>query len=142
MSGSLNKVTLIGNLGRDPDIRFLPDGSKVTSFSLATGESWKDRSTGERKDRTEWHKIVIFNEHIVDVIEKHVRKGSKLYLEGQLQSRKWTDSTGAERYTTEVVLSKFKGEMIILDPKKSDNDFDSRAEDRTPDAPLDDEIPF
>jgi len=142
LSGSLNKVTLVGNLGRDPEVRFLPDGSKVTSFSLATGESWKDKATGERKDRTEWHKIVIFNEHIVDVVEKHVRKGTKIYIEGQLQSRKWTDATGTERYTTEVVLSKFKGEMIILDPKKSDGDFEGRNGDSSSNIPLGDEIPF
>ncbi len=142
MSGSLNKVILIGNLGRDPEVRFLPDGSKVTSFSLATGESWKDKATGERKDRTEWHKVVVFNEHIVDVIEKYVRKGTKIYIEGQVQSRKWTDASGVEKYTTEIVLSKYKGEMIILDSKKSDGDFEMRSDERPTDIPLNDDIPF
>lgn len=145
MAGSLNKVILIGNLGKDPDIRFMPDGSKVASFSLATGETWKDKTTGERKERTEWHRITVFNERLADIVEKYVRKGTKLYIEGQLQTRKWTDQTGADRYTTEVVLGKFRGDLVILDPKKSDigSDFESRSEDMAPaDIPVDDDIPF
>ena len=145
MAGSLNKVILIGNLGKDPDIRFMPDGSKVASFSLATGETWKDKTTGERKERTEWHRITVFNERLADIVEKYVRKGTKLYIEGQLQTRKWTDQRGADRYTTEVVLGKFRGDLVILDPKKSDigSDFESRSEDMAPaDIPVDDDIPF
>ena len=142
MSGSLNKVTLIGNLGKDPDIRFLPDGSKVASFSVATSESWKDKTTGERKDKTEWHRVVVFNDRLADILEKYVRKGSKLYVEGQLQTRKWTDSSGVEKYTTEIVLSKFRGDIIIMDSKRSDNGFDSRHDEHPTDIPLDDEIPF
>ena len=145
MAGSLNKVILIGNLGKDPDIRFMPDGSKVASFSLATGETWKDKTTGERKERTEWHRIAVFNERLADIVEKYIRKGTKLYIEGQLQTRKWTDQTGIERYTTEVVLGKFRGDLVILDPKKSDisSDFEPRSEDMAPaDIPVDDDIPF
>ena len=120
MAGTLNKVILVGNLGKDPEVRFMPDGSKVTSFSLATGEVWKDKNTGERKEKTEWHRITIFNERLIEIVEKYVRKGTKLYLEGQLQTRGWTDKTGVERYTTEIVLGKFRGDLIILDPKPSD----------------------
>ncbi len=146
MAGSLNKVTLIGNLGRDPDVRFMPDGSKVASFSLATSDTWKDKTTGERKDKTEWHRITVFNERLVEILEKYVRKGTKLYIEGQLQTRKWTDQAGTERYTTEVVLGKFRGDMVILDPKRSDSsttDSEPKAEDIVPaDIPVDDDIPF
>ena len=115
MAGSVNKVILVGNLGRDPEIRSTQDGTKVANLSLATSESWRDKSTGERKERTEWHRVVIFNERLVDVIEKYVKKGSKLYIEGALQTRKWTDNTGAEKYTTEVVLQRFRGELTMLD---------------------------
>lgn len=144
MAGSLNKVTLIGNLGRDPDVRFMPDGSKVASFSLATSDTWKDKATGERKDKTEWHRITVFNERIVEILEKYVRKGTKLYIEGQLQTRKWTDQTGSDRYTTEIVLGKFRGDMVILDPKKSDAiSVEPKTEDMAPaDIPVDDDIPF
>lgn len=145
MAGSLNKVILIGNLGKDPEIRFMPDGSKVASFSLATGETWKDKSTGERKDRTEWHRISVFNDRLADVVEKYVRKGTKLYIEGQLQTRKWTDQTGADRYTTEVVLGKFRGELVILDSRKGDgsSELDSKVDGFAPaDIPVDDDIPF
>ena len=115
MAGSVNKVILVGNLGRDPEIRSTQDGTKVANLSLATSESWRDKNTGERKERTEWHRVVIFNERLVDVIEKYVKKGSKLYIEGALQTRKWTDNTGAEKYTTEVVLQRFRGELTMLD---------------------------
>lgn len=128
MSGSVNKVILVGNVGKDPEVRFLNDGGKVASFSVATSESWKDRNTGERKDRTEWHKVVVFNDRLVDVIERYVKKGAKLYLEGQLQTRKWTDQQGQEKYTTEVVLTKFKGELAMLDGRTSDSsDFRSES---------------
>ena len=115
MAGSVNKVILVGNLGRDPEIRSTQDGTKVANLSLATSESWRDKNTGERKERTEWHRVVIFNERLVDVVEKYVKKGSKLYIEGALQTRKWTDNTGAEKYTTEVVLQRFRGDLTMLD---------------------------
>lgn len=121
MAGSVNKVILVGNLGRDPEVRHSPDGTKIVSLSIATSESWKDRTSGERRDRTEWHRVVIFNDRISDVVEKYVHKGSKIYIEGQLQTRKWTDQQGQERYTTEVVLSKYRGELTILDSKGSDS---------------------
>lgn len=142
MAGSLNKVTLIGNLGKDPEIRFMPDGSRVASFSLATSDSWKDKSTGERKDKTEWHRIAVFNEKLAEVIEKYVRKGTKLYIEGQLQTRKWTDQSGADKYTTEIVLGKFRGDLVILDSKKSDGEFDGHVDETPSDIPVDDDIPF
>lgn len=142
MAGSLNKVTLIGNLGRDPEIRFMPDGSRVASFSLATSDTWKDKTTGERKDRTEWHRIVVFNEKLAEVVEKYIRKGTKLYIEGQLQTRKWTDQTGVDKYTTEVVLGKFRGDLVILDPKKTDGEFESKNDEMPSDIPLNDDIPF
>lgn len=119
MAGSLNKVMLIGNLGRDPEVRSLNSGEKVANLALATGESWTDKATGERKERTEWHRIAVFNDRLVDVIEKYCRKGSKLYVEGQLQTRKYTDNAGVERYQTEVVLSKFRGELTLLDSRNA-----------------------
>ncbi len=115
MAGSVNKVILVGNLGRDPEIRTTQDGLKVANLSLATSDSWRDKNTGERKERTEWHRVVIFNERLVDVVEKYLRKGSKLYVEGALQTRKWTDNSGQERYTTEIVLQRFRGELTMLD---------------------------
>lgn len=115
MSGSVNKVVLVGNLGKDPDIRMAQDGTKIAQLSVATSETWKDRLTGEKKDKTEWHRVVVFNPNIADVCEKYLRKGAKVYLEGQLQTRKWTDQTGQEKYTTEIVLPKFKGELTMLD---------------------------
>ena len=145
VAGTLNKVILVGNLRKDPEVRFMPDGSKVTSFSLATGEVWKDKTTGERKEKTEWHRITIFNERIVEIVEKYVRKGTKLYIEGQLQTRGWTDKTGVERYTTEIVLGKFRGDLIILDPKPSDAGSATQNASGTPsdvDIPLNDDIPF
>jgi single-strand DNA-binding protein len=114
MAGSLNKVTLIGNLGKDPEIRKTQDGRPIAVFSLATTESWKDKS-GERRDKTEWHNIVVFNEGLCGVIEKYIKKGSKIYIEGQLQTRKWQDKEGHDRYTTEVVLQGFSSQLIMLD---------------------------
>ncbi len=119
MSGYLNKATLIGNLGRDPEVRHSVDGQKIVNLSVATSEYWKDRNTGERKDKTEWHRVVIFNDRLADVAEQYLQKGSKIYIEGQLQTRKWTDQQGIERYSTEVVLSKFRGELTMLDSKSS-----------------------
>lgn len=117
MAGSVNKVILIGNLGRDPEIRSTQDGTKVANLSVATSESWRDKSSGERREKTEWHRVVIFNERLVDVAERFLKKGSKVYLEGALQTRKWTDQSGAEKYTTEVVLQRFRGELTMLDGK-------------------------
>ena len=115
MAGSVNKVILVGNLGRDPEIRSTQDGTRVANLSLATSESWRDKSSGERRERTEWHRVVVFNDRIVDVCERFLKKGSKIYIEGALQTRKWTDQSGAEKYTTEVVLQKFRGELTMLD---------------------------
>ncbi|HTR18059.1 MAG TPA: single-stranded DNA-binding protein [Acetobacteraceae bacterium] len=115
MAGSVNKVILVGNLGRDPEVRNTQDGQKIVQLSLATSETWNDRASGERKERTEWHRVVIFNERLADVAERFLRKGSKVYVEGSLQTRKWTDQSGQEKYTTEVVLGKFRGELTMLD---------------------------
>jgi single-strand DNA-binding protein len=115
MAGSVNKVILIGNLGRDPEVRSTQDSMKIVQLSIATSESWKDKMSGERKDKTEWHRVVIFNERLAEVAEKFLKKGSKVYVEGQLQTRKWTDKDGLEKYTTEVVLSRFRGELTMLD---------------------------
>jgi single-strand DNA-binding protein len=115
MAGSVNKVILVGNLGRDPEVRTLNNGGKVVQLNVATSESWRDRQSGERQERTEWHRVVIFNENLGEIAEKYLRKGSKVYLEGQLQTRKWTDNSGQERYTTEVVLQRYRGELTLLD---------------------------
>ena len=115
MAGSVNKVILIGNLGKDPEIRSFQTGGRVAKFSLATSENWKDKNTGERKEKTEWHNVVVYNERLVDVVERFVKKGSKLYIEGALETRKYTDKDGNERYTTEVVLKQFRGELTMLD---------------------------
>jgi len=117
MAGSVNKVILVGNLGRDPEVRSTQDGTKVANLSLATSESWRDRNTGERRERTEWHRVVIFNERLAEIAEKYLRKGSKIYVEGQLQTRKWTDQNGQDRYSTEVVLQRFRGELTMLDSR-------------------------
>jgi len=117
MSGSVNKVILVGNLGRDPEIRTLNSGDRVANFTMATSESWRDRTSGERRERTEWHRVVIFNDNLVKVAENYLKKGSKVYIEGALQSRKFNDQSGAERTTTEVVLQKFRGELTMLDGK-------------------------
>jgi single-strand DNA-binding protein len=115
MAGSVNKVILVGNLGRDPEVRRLNSGEPVVNLRVATSESWKDKATGERKEKTEWHSVVIFNENLARVAEQYLKKGSKVYLEGQLQTRKWTDQQGQEKYTTEVVLQRFRGELTLLD---------------------------
>jgi single-strand DNA-binding protein len=162
MAGSVNKVILVGNLGRDPEIRSTQDGTRVANLSVATSESWRDRNSGERKERTEWHRVVIFNDRLVEIVEKYLKKGSKIYLEGALQTRKWTDNSGQERYSTEVVLQKFRGELTMLDggrggeggfaggePDHSGDDYGAapsrgggRSERRPPVQELDDEIPF
>jgi len=115
MAGSVNKVILVGNLGADPEIRTLNSGDRVANLRLATSETWRDRGSGERKERTEWHRVVIFNDNLVKVAENYLRKGSKVYVEGALQTRKWTDQSGQEKYSTEVVLQKFRGELTMLD---------------------------
>ena len=158
MAGSVNKVILVGNLGRDPEIRTTQDGTRVANLSLATSETWRDRNSGERRERTEWHRVAIFNERLVDVAEKYLRKGSKVYIEGQLQTRKWTDQNGQERYTTEVVLQRFRGELTMLDSRSSGGGDFAEAPSADYPAPggpggtgagrsagggdLDDEIPF
>lgn len=114
MAGSVNKVILVGNLGKDPEIRTLTSGDRVANLSLATSETWRDKSSGERKEKTEWHRVVIFNDNLVKVAESYLRKGSTVYIEGSLQTRKWTDNAGVEKYSTEVVLQKFRGELTML----------------------------
>ena len=115
MAGSVNKVILVGNLGRDPEVKSMQDGRSMVNMSVATSDTWRDRQTGERKERTEWHRVVIFNEKLAEVAQKFVRKGSKIYVEGQLSTRKWTDQSGQERYTTEVVIPRFGGALTMLD---------------------------
>ncbi len=147
MSG-LNKVLLIGHLGKDPEIRSMQNGNRVANFSLATSESWKDRESGARKDRTTWHKIVVFDEHLVKLAENYLKKGSRIYLEGQIQERKWTDQSGQDKYTTEVVLNRFRGTLTMLDGKQEDNTPKQEAPPGytkpEPSRPqdLDDEVPF
>jgi single-strand DNA-binding protein len=117
VAGSVNKVILVGNLGKDPEVRTFPNGGRVANFSVATSESWKDKQSGERKERTEWHRISVVNDALVGIVEKYLKKGSKVYLEGQLETRKYTDKEGVEKYTTEVVLRPFRGELTMLDTK-------------------------
>lgn len=114
MAGSVNKVILVGNLGRDPEIRSMPNGDRIANLSIATSETWRDKSSGERKEKTEWHRVVVFNDNIVKVVENYVKKGSTVYIEGALQTRKWTDQQGVEKYSTEIVVSRFKGELTML----------------------------
>jgi len=115
MAGSVNKVILVGNLGRDPEVRRMNSGESVVNLNIATSETWRDKQSGERKEKTEWHRVVIFNENLAKIAEQYLKKGSKVYVEGQLQTRKWTDQTGAEKFTTEVVLQRFRGELTLLD---------------------------
>jgi len=117
MVGSVNKVILVGNLGRDPEVRSMQNGGKVCNLSVATSERWKDRNTGEPQERTEWHRVVIFDDRLVDVAERFLSKGRKVFLEGELQTRKWEDQSGQERYTTEVVLRRFRGQLVLLDSR-------------------------
>ena len=120
MAGSVNKVSLIGNLGADPEIRSLGSGDRVANLRIATSESWRDRNSGERKEKTEWHRVVVFNENIVKVCENYLRKGAKVYIEGAIQTRKWQDQSGVEKYSTEIVINKFKGELTMLDGRGGD----------------------
>lgn len=125
MAGSVNKVILIGNLGADPEIRSFPSGDEVCNLSIATSESWKDKASGERKEKTQWHRVVIFNKHIIGVAKSYLKKGAKVYIEGQLETRKYTDQSGTEKYTTEVVLRAYRGEMTMLDGRKDGSAGDS-----------------
>ena len=122
MAGSVNKVILVGNLGRDPEIRNTQDGSKIVNLALATSETWNDKASGERKERTEWHRVVIFNDRVADVAERFLKKGAKIYVEGSLQTRKWTDQGGQERYTTEIVIGRFNGQLTMLDGRAGGGD--------------------
>ena len=117
MAGSVNKVILVGNLGKDPKVANLNSGDRVVSFTLATSETWQDKNSGERREKTEWHNIVVYNENIGRIVEQYCKKGTKVYLEGQLQTRKYTDQSGVEKYTTEVVLQRFRGELTLLDSR-------------------------
>ena len=166
MAGSVNKVIIIGNLGQDPEVRNFPSGGKVCNFSVATSENWKDKNTGERRERTEWHRVSITSEPLVRVAEQYLRKGSKVYLEGQLETRKWQDQSGQDKYTTEVVLRPYRSELTMLDGRSENSQGGSYTADQSggqsgggymadqsghqgsgastpiPSADLDDEIPF
>ncbi len=162
MAGSVNKVILVGNLGRDPEVRYAQDGTKIVTFSMATSENWKDKNTGERREKTEWHRVVLFNDRLGDVAEKYLHKGSKVYIEGALQTRKWTGNDGVEKYSTEVVLQRYRGELTMLDSRNAGSgeyaagEAGGGTEDEAPAAApetggpatgpsggdLDDEIPF
>ena len=151
MSGMVNRVILVGNLGRDPEARTTQGGSKLVNMTVATSETWKDRQSGERKEKTEWHRVVVFDERIAETCERYLKKGSKVYLEGTLQTRKWTDNSGVEKYTTEVVIPRFNGVMTMLDTRSGSSgydgssDTDSSVGDTTGaalDDDLSDEVPF
>jgi single-strand DNA-binding protein len=159
MAGSVNKVTLVGNLGKDPEVRNAQSGMKIVNLTVATSDTWNDKASGERKEQTEWHRVVIMNERLGDVAEKYLRKGSKVYLEGKLQTRKWTDQSGQDKYTTEVLIGRFGGELVLLDknPNSGGGNYESAGSaaapakaparavggwDSRPSNDLDDEIPF
>jgi single-strand DNA-binding protein len=154
MAGSVNKVILVGNLGRDPEVRTFQNGGRVCNLRIATSENWKDRNTGERRERTEWHSVAIFSEPLARIAEQYLRKGSKVYLEGQLETRKWQDQSGQDRYTTEVVLRPYRGELTLLDSRSEGGGYEDRGggsggyEDRgggsqgSSYSDMDDEIPF
>lgn len=141
MAGSVNKVILIGNLGRDPEVRSFPNGGKVCNLRIATSETWKDRESGERKERTEWHSVAIMSEPLVKVAEQYLRKGSKIYIEGQLETRKWQDQSGNDRYSTEVVLRPYNSKLVMLDGP-SDRDGDQGGDYSPPPSQDMEEIPF
>lgn len=154
MAGSVNKVFLIGNLGRDPEIRTTQTGQRVANLSIATSENWKDKNTGERREKTEWHRVVVFSDGLVGVIEQYLKKGSKVFIEGSLQTRKWTDQQGQEKYTTEIVVSGFNGGLTMLDSRGGGGGYESQAqpmaasggggpvESPPPADDFEDEIPF
>ena len=151
MAGSVNKVILVGNLGRDPEVRTMQNGGKVCNLSVATSERWRDRTSGEQQERTEWHRVVIFDDRLADIAERYLQKGSKVYLEGELQTRKWQDQSGQDRYTTEVVLRRFRGQLTMLDSRGGGEDMGPGGSSGgssggsmggPPPNDLDDEIPF
>ena len=154
MAGSVNKVILVGNLGRDPEVRNTQNGDPIVHLSLATSDSWKDRNSGERRERTEWHRVVIFNENLGRIAQQYLKKGSKVYIEGQLQTRKWQDQSGQDKYSTEVVLQRFRGELTMLDSRADSSGGFSGGSSGFSDntggdfggseagGDLDDEIPF
>ena len=151
MAGSVNKVILVGNLGKDPEVRRMTSGDPVVNLSIATSETWRDKASGEKKEKTEWHRVVIFNKNLADVAEKYLKKGAKVYVEGQLQTRKWTDKDGAEKYSTEVVLQNFRGELTMLDGRSGGGEGGGfggggRGAGEAPASfqrdEMDDEIPF
>ena len=157
MAGSVNKVIILGNLGKDPEVRNFPNGGKVCNFSVATSETWRDRNSGEKQDRTQWHNVSILSEPLVNIAESYLKKGSKVYLEGQIETRKWQDNSGADRYSTEVVLRPYRGQMVLLDSRSDgNNSFNAVSENNAPssslednttspslsDIDIDDEIPF
>ena len=141
MSGSVNKVILVGNLGRDPEVRTMQSGKKVANLNLATSENWRDKATGERKEKTEWHRVIVFGQ-LAETAEKYLNKGSKVYIEGALQTRKWKDQSGTEKYTTEVVVQGFGGVMTMLDGKGDKPRLDSREDQEHAEDPFDDSIGF
>jgi len=142
----VNKVILVGHLGRDPEVRRMNNGDQLCNLRLATSETWRDKASGERRERTEWHQVVIFNENLVRVAEQYLKKGAKVFVEGQLQTRKWTDQGGIERYSTEVVLTRFRGELVLLDSRGRDDAGGTERQDSNGGAAtrreVDDEIPF
>jgi single-strand DNA-binding protein len=150
MAGSVNKVILVGNLGADPEVRTTNDGRAIANLRLATSESWKDKSTGEKRERTDWHRVVIYNDNLAKIAERYLKKGSKVYIEGQLQTKKWQDQSGQDRYTTEVALQNFRGELTLLDHPSSnegrgrsdDNFGHSQSAPAKPKPEMDDEVPF
>lgn len=155
MAGSLNKVTIIGNVGKDPEVRSTQDGREVASFSVATSESWKDKNSGEKKERTEWHRVVVFSQPLINLIKSYIHKGSKLYVEGALHTRKWNDQSGAEKQTTEIVLQSYSGTIMMLDSRTSNSNSPSshQNDDKSPEhlssdktayvaEEVEDEIPF
>lgn len=151
MSGSINKVILIGNLGKDPEIRAMQDGKEIANLTIATSENWKDKATGERKEKTEWHRVVIFNENLVRVAKEYLKKGSKLYLEGSIVTRKWTNKEGVDQYSTEVVLQNFNGTLVLLSKKEESqsgyevakgSDYAQQESVSVADNELNDSIPF
>ncbi len=153
MAGSVNKVILVGSLGRDPEIRTMQDGNPIVNLSVATSENWRDKNTGERREKTDWHRVVVFNENLAKTAQNYLKKGSKVYVEGQLQTRKWTDQSGVEKYSTEVVLQCFRGELTMLDDRSAQVSHDparpgsgsitTKPSDATPyNGDLDSQIPF
>lgn len=142
MSGSVNKAIIIGNLGRDPEIRSTQDGREIATLTVATSESWKDKHTGERKEKTEWVNVVVFSEGLVSVCKRFLSKGAKVYIEGAIQTRKWTDKDGADRYSTEIVLQGFNSQLVILDAPKTDAHNEAKQNAYQPQDDLNDEIPF